>query len=133
MPDREKVITALAICTGKCKCVGCWYGQNNPDFRCQDRLKEDALALLREQEPRVLTHDETIVLPEGTPVWFEESNDTGQTFLSPMICHGNGLYGNRFMLVDAKQLYWRGRRFWTAKPDVEQRKAVKWNEPYAVE
>lgn len=56
MPDREKVITALAICTGKCKCVGCWYGQNNPDFRCQDRLKEDALALLREQkqEPAIV-------------------------------------------------------------------------------
>ena len=51
MPDREKVITALAICTGKCKCFGCWYGQNNPDFRCQDRLKEDAIAMLREQEP----------------------------------------------------------------------------------
>ena len=50
MPDREKVITSLAICTGKCKCLGCWYGQNNPDFRCQDRLKEDALALMKEQE-----------------------------------------------------------------------------------
>lgn len=56
MPDREKVITALAICIGKCKCFGCWYGQNNPDFRCQDRLKEDALALLREQkqEPAIV-------------------------------------------------------------------------------
>lgn len=57
MPDREKVITALAICTGKCKCFGCWYGQNNPDFRCQDRLKEDALALLKEQEPVELLDD----------------------------------------------------------------------------
>ena len=87
---------------------------------------DEICGLLEEQEPKVLTHDEAIVLPEGTPVWFEESTDSGQTFLSPMICHGNGLYGNRFMHVDAKQLYWRGRRFWTAKPDDEQREAVIW-------
>ncbi len=87
---------------------------------------EDVRELLKEQEPRVLTHDEAIALPEGTPVWFEESTDAGQTFLGPMICHGNGLYGNRFMQVDAKQLYWRGRRFWNARPTNEQREAVKW-------
>lgn len=57
MTDREKVITALAICTGKCKCFGCWYGQNNPDFRCQDRLKADALAILRESKPVVFCGD----------------------------------------------------------------------------
>lgn len=57
MPDREKVIIALAICTGKCKCLGCWYGQNNPDFRCQDRLMEDALTLLREQPEIVRCKD----------------------------------------------------------------------------
>lgn len=51
MTDKEKVTTALAICTGKCKCFGCWYGQNNSDFRCQERLMADALALLQEQEP----------------------------------------------------------------------------------
>jgi hypothetical protein len=57
MPDREKVITALAICTGKCKCLGCWYGQNNPDFRCQDRLKEDVLTLPKEQPEIVRCKD----------------------------------------------------------------------------
>ena len=57
MPKIETVITALAICTGKCKCFGCWYGQNKHDFRCQDRLKEDALSLLREHKPVVLCGD----------------------------------------------------------------------------
>ena len=126
MTDREKVIKGLECCGETMTCNQCPYDSEMGG--CFRNLKADALNLLKEQEPRVLTHDEAIALPEGTPVWFEESTDAGQTFLSPMICHGNGLYGNRFMQVDAKQLYWRGRRFWNARPTDEQRKAVKWDE-----
>lgn len=129
MADREKVIKGLEHCTTaetSEDCYGCPYdGQCGTD---PSALERDALALLKEQGPKVLTHDEAIVLPEGTPVWFEESTDAGQTFLAPMICHGNGLYGNRYMQVDAKQLYWSGRRFWNARPTDEQRKAVKWDD-----
>ena len=117
MTDRNKVIEGLEYLITA-------YAFHGDDAECLG----GALELLKEQEPRVLTHDEAIVLPEGTPVWFEESTDAGQTFISPMICHGNGLYGNQFMKVDAKQLHWRGRRIWTAKPDDKQRKAVQWDE-----
>lgn len=85
-------------------------------------------AFLRDQEPRVMTHKEVIELDEGKSVWFEERDDSGNTFIGPMVCHGKGLFGNRYMCVDAKRLYWFGRRFWNAKPTDEQRKAVKWDD-----
>lgn len=133
MADREKVIKGLECLAQKQAaspnpCRDCGYVRRVNFAYCVIDVAADALELLKEQEPKVLSHDEAIVLPEGTPVWFEESTDTGQTFLSPMICHGNGLYGNRFMQIDAKQLYWGGRRFWTARPTEEQRKAVKWDD-----
>ena len=121
MPDREKVTSALEKALAISEAVDSGF------IWITVGEAKKALELLKEQEPRVLTHDEAIALPEGTPVWFEECTDAGQTFLGPMICHGNGLYGNRFMQVDAKQLYWRGRRFWNARPTDEQRKAVKWD------
>lgn len=81
MPDKDKVITALAICTGKCKCFGCWYGRNNPDFRCQDRLKEDALALLREEnnKEKLTPFDVLEIISSaygGKQIFFQQNNGT---------------------------------------------------------
>lgn len=89
---------------------------------------DEICGLLKEQEPRVLTHKEVIELDEGKSVWFEESDGSGNTFIGPMVCHGKGLFSNRYMGVDANYLYWFGRRFWNAKPTDEQRRAVKWDE-----
>ena len=75
MADREKVITSLAICTGKCKCLGCWYGQNNPDFRCQDRLKEDALALLKEQEQQIEQLEHDLAVTQNNLNYYVNGND----------------------------------------------------------
>ena len=127
MPDREKVITALAICTGKCKCFGCWYGQNNPDFRCQDRLKADALTLLREQEPRVMTLDE---LYDAEYVFYED-NRTGVLCLLPS---GDDEYEIYFtsrhcdIIQRRKDNYKKSWRCWTVRPTDEQREAVKWDD-----
>ena len=44
---RKIVINGLSICTSKMKCIGCRYGQENVDYRCQERLKEDALELIK--------------------------------------------------------------------------------------
>lgn len=138
MNDKDKVISGLEHCSED-GCQGCPY---ETDCKMADGfsdLAKDALelinyqdqhieAFLRDQEPRVLTHKEVIELDEGKSVWFEESDGSGNTFIGPMVCHGKGLFGNRYMCVDAKRLYWFGRRFWNAKPTDEQRKAVKWDD-----
>lgn len=152
MPDREKVLTALAICTGKCKCLGCWYRQNNPDFRCQERLMADALALLREQEPRLLGLEEVkaIALREAErnlstnvePVWLEQ-NDGGLTNLALVLISWWYMEGidkdeTEFEFIayyfgtdldDTLNYLDYGTRWrvWSSKPTEEQRKAVKWD------
>ena len=54
MPDREKVIKGLEMCTsqGKCSPDNCTYYDrpDNASGICWDRLMTDALALLKEQD-----------------------------------------------------------------------------------
>lgn len=56
MPDREKVIKGLEICyIPPSKCDDCpYHGRED----CTDALCLDALALLKEQEPQVMTAEE---------------------------------------------------------------------------
>ena len=51
MPDREKVIKWLEHCEFHLSkaCLDCPYSKYNS--RCLEAIKDDALALLREQEP----------------------------------------------------------------------------------
>ena len=49
MIDREKVINGLEHCGHPTECDGCPY--DSPLGRCFTKLKEDALKLLKEQEP----------------------------------------------------------------------------------
>ena len=61
MPDREKVIKGLECCTRGDVCFSdCPYFKEVPmaDGRCITAVQADALALLKEQEARVLTLDE---------------------------------------------------------------------------
>lgn len=111
MPDREKVIKGLEIHTKpNSRCVGCPYPNNG---LCGDQLYMDALALLKEQEPRVLTLEEARTYEV---VWPE---DKGEGELHPLIVKNN--------MNDSKYYkYGKHWRVWSAKPTDEQRKAVKW-------
>lgn len=54
MADLEKVIKGLAQClkgTGCSSCENCPYNSVGVDFRCRVDLRDDALALLKAQEP----------------------------------------------------------------------------------
>lgn len=54
MPDREKVIKGLECCDGFCDWeTGCPYYDELEPFDCEKQLREDALALLKAQEPVV--------------------------------------------------------------------------------
>ena len=114
MPDREKVIEGLEETEimliqavdrgGEMAVMGA--------FKCLNRVT-DALVLLKEQEPRVLTLEEARTYEV---VWPE---DKGEGELHPLIVENN--------MNDSKYykygVHWR---VWSAKPTDEQRKAVKW-------
>lgn len=131
MPDREKVINALLNCTSIPKCLDChWEECSEFDHAVVNRvplhLLQDALELLKAQEPRVLTIEEVEALEEGTIVWVEE-NYGGQRYLNPMVCNGDGFFGNFYLGIDINIWLCDGKkRFWNSKPTKEQSAATPW-------
>ena len=128
MIEREKVIRGLEACAGT-SCNGCPYQGIPP---CQNHLAKDTLALLREQEPRVLTveeirsgavevawiedADKTEVIPG---IWFRLSNKGGDEAVDIHI--RDGFVGARL------EVYRKLWRCGSARPTGEERKAAKWD------
>ena len=92
-----------------------------------------AIALLKEQEPRVLTLEETIALC-GEPVWLEEDTLQGSYGTWGVV---KGLH-EQYKAVNiggARFTYWPRAKYgiswrcWSARPTEEQRKAAKWDPP----
>ena len=133
MADIEKVIKGLECCTfilGKRKCNECPYQKDNGCYQLQD----DFHALMKEQEPRVMTLEEVKRHNnQDGCVWFEQptynavaafarkDDEDCTEIISPYLlgdpinhCYmGNRFYGNAW-------------RCWTSRPTDEQRQAVKW-------
>lgn len=92
------------------------------------KYAEDALALLKALEPRVMTLEE---VQEGEVYWFD---CPGNFILRPVICNmydrGDSSYLN--FVWQHGNFSWKiceyGRtwRCWTSRPTEEQREAVKW-------
>ena len=134
MPDREKVIRALEMCgykEGMIQCDECQYDGK----KCWSRLKQDAIALLKEMEPRVMTErelDECISSHDGEArVWIEHKR---YGLYNASIWGGNpnrddrnfyDVYRGCYYVRNEIGKWWRP---WTARPTDEQRKAVKWND-----
>ena len=132
MTDREKVIKALECCKipfTKCYNGGCPYFENDG---CKARLKGDALALLKAQEPRVMTLEEVKRFVYGTPYIIE----TNLLREEPRLIYG--LYSHQgvngcfyFAFTDARSHFFDadyGKRWrcWTSRPTDEQRAAEPW-------
>lgn len=105
-------------------CEQCPYC--NEPFPCSNTLLHDALALLREREPRVMTRKEI----EGSDGAEFYSEHKGEEYL--YMDHTEGpayIMGNmgRFSLKHLRwEDYGKTWRCWTSRPSDEQRKAVKW-------
>ena len=122
MTDLEKVINAIQICyTLGHNCTECQFFSEDD---CNDKLMQDVLALLKAQEPRVLTLDDAL---EADVCWLEKKGDD-----RVWPCKVGG--GEKWVAVwrfDQETTVMRrdeyGKRFrcWTAQPTDEQRKAVK--------
>lgn len=67
MPDREKVIKGLECCTQEMDCPKCPYC--NDDYSsvalCNFTVMEDALALLREQDPVTIMKHKPLQISSG--------------------------------------------------------------------
>lgn len=131
MPDREKVITALQHCIEKPCHTNCPYFSSDDPTQAYclfNRIMPDALALLKEQEPRVMTYEE-IKDNLGVPVWVEYADDeNGNGYGVPtsdleayiMIFGANAYCAHN---ARSHNIKWR---CWTFRPTPEQMRDTKW-------
>lgn len=131
MTDREKVIKGMECCDGYCDDeTGCPYFGELESFDCQEQLRADAIALLKEQEPRVMTLEE---VTEDRPdvVWFDDKHYklTYPAFVSNgevtgwVVSLSKGCY-ERHDHIDGYGKEWR---CWTSRPDEKRRAETPWN------
>lgn len=136
MPDREKVIKGLECCSAMSgdECRRCPYSSD-----CRDEilpvgmlhLANDALELLKGQEPRVLTLEDVKAF-DWDYCYLEEERLPGKGYRA--VCGDYALTCITWPCVTSMRIqhgdesYGRKWRCWSAKPTDEQRKAVKWDE-----
>ena len=142
MPDREKVIKGLEHCEfgvyATCYEKKCPYYQIHDctDELCIDELKNDILALLKEQA-KVLTVDE-LEDALDTVVWLEtpaseNCADGYSLIMAYSHKHGYMFFDSPFGDNPSQDRleyseYGRTWRCWDRRPLEEQRKAVMWDE-----
>ena len=98
-------------------CDNCPYSLNK--WECdKEQLKKDALALLKEQKPHLITEDDFANADQYgyLPAWVE-NHCTSEMYFECIPKHA-------ITDPESKGEY----RFWTARPTDEQRKAVKWDD-----
>ena len=133
MTKIDKVIKGLECMAkrgGRCR-SDCPYYKDH-EVNCVEEMAADALALLKEREPRIIPFDEInnhevlwlevkgVETEEGLAPWVKTLN--GQWF-SPLFCNLERPY----MILSLPDEYGKLCRCWTSRPTDEQRKAVKWD------
>lgn len=122
MVNREKVLKGLECCLvfdedWLYHCDECPYRATEDerkviDWCCHlEELRKDALELLKEQEPRVLTLEEA---KKAEVCWLEQ--------------RGYEPYATDDADTWNPEIYGKAYRCWSLKPTDEQRKAVKWDD-----
>lgn len=136
MADRDSALRGLAEISEYMKAradiadvVG--VGKEKEIFDSWYRATEDALALLREQEPRVMTLEEVETLPYGY-VLIETDKQDSLRWLDALLFSKNANFSFDFITLEGRARllgteYNREWRCWTARPTNEQREAVKWD------
>lgn len=132
---REKVIRGMEIhLKPNSRCVGCPYPNNG---LCGDQLYRDALALLKAQEPRVITLVELWHM-EHKPVYLQRKNSRLYMVEPAIVLKTERCYipslGDSYILMRENKIhdkYWACGynvtwRCWTSRPTDEQMGAVNW-------
>ena len=135
MVELDKVLRALECLASLSQdrtCSGCKYFRpftDDPDTGWCDRQKamQDAVALLKKQEARVLTKDE-IIYWEGY-VWgdYKKGKEMDVMYIHRGIemSRQKGPWATKKLNWDEYGKTWR---YWSVQPTDEQRKAVKWDD-----
>ena len=130
--NRERVIKAMENCTAESKCKNCPWTECEYEHKTIEMplgLTLDALELLKEQEPRMLTQEEAKSLQHDTVVWYEHKSQHDSI---PRIIDRTSGYGIRFtdgaIRCFGIDVYGKRWRLWSARPTDEQREAVPWDE-----
>ncbi len=91
-----------------------WWDKEIPD---------NAIAVLKEQEPRVYTYDEVNKLDDNLieVVWFEAHNFA---YVTPMLTRNTNFKNESSDWFK----YGHDWRCWSARPTEEQREVVKWDD-----
>ena len=134
--DREKVIRAIECCTNKV-CIytdtekECPYWEMCDKYfeDCTTALAKDALALLKAQEPRVMTLEELAdwhKKPESErePIYVEYLPNSGlgtSKWTIEYFGFNPNLYPNK-----NSGYYGKWLRCWTSRPTLEQMEATPW-------
>lgn len=134
MIDRDKVFKGLTCCRNGF-CFACPYNdgvENNVE--CKQKWADDALELLKEQEPRVLTlgdlRDIGSVWALNTPPYLcMDINPRYRRIVGSWVAWRNiyELISGLHPTYNADN-YGKIWRCWSARPTDEQRKAVAWND-----
>lgn len=129
MTDREKVINGLEciVSSGhdgmKDDCANCIYPGGGD---CLAPVLRDALALLKAQEPRVMTEQEMRDAEPGAVIYCEQRDEV-RTYLTPLIKYDEGVFENRFLGAEPEATQLPNVRFWTSRPTDERREATPWH------
>lgn len=134
MMNRTEIIRGLERCR-ECLCDDCTLeGASHYPLDCvvQDHFVQEAVRLLKEQEPHVLTLDEAV---DGSYVYYVEFQyhlDRGWVKCDFDRMYVDGKVAMLFLrnktFYQQKEDYGRLWRLWSACPTYDQMKAVKWND-----
>lgn len=136
MTKLKKVIKGLECCRAQLSsplCEECPY-KDDVQGTCDtlNNIFSDALELLKEQEPRVLTHEEADAIAhqtEETAIYLERKSD--KSLYAAIAGDTQGRVPNISWLGKERNYqdeYGISWRCWSARPTDEQREAVKWDE-----
>lgn len=120
---REKVIRGLGCCLSPNDHENCPYdGIGKTYSECLKRLVTDALALLKEQEARVMTLEEVIHSKDW--IWYQWKN-THCGWTVAVNCDGKWIEWED-STTDQLCKYGEKWRCWTSRPTPEQMRDTKW-------
>lgn len=123
MIDKQKVIKGLECCIitpDFCRDDCPYIGKGDENDYCDEKLFKDALALLKAQEPRLLTSMDFSNSPiadagGAIPCWKESKSPTRRSGWAVIV------YGR--WLADTEN---DTSRYWTSRPTDAQREATPW-------
>lgn len=124
MPDPEKVIRGFECClrNDHKKCP--YYSADILDTTCYTRLHTDALALLKEQEPMVMTLEEVVESEDW--MWREYTSGYCEWCRQIDVCKlDNSIVWNDGYIETCDD-YAQRWRCWTSRPSEQQMRDTKW-------